>query len=86
MWYLLYAIQTGIGGLALLAALILAVLGRLWRIRQRPWARAAMGIGFGLGAGALLIPIIEDPAVFTPLWATVGLALALEVRPEIGPV
>lgn len=85
VWYLLYAIQTGIGGPAVMGVLILAILGRLWRIRQRPWARAAMGIGFGLGAGALFIPIIEDPAVFTRLWATVGLALALEVRPGDRP-
>jgi hypothetical protein len=76
-WPLLYAIQTGVDGLLLLAALVLAVFVGLWRSRAGPWSRAAIAIGVGLGFGSLFIPVIEDPAVFTPLWAIAGLALAM---------
>jgi len=86
-WYLLYAIQVGIGGLALLVAVALAILRSLWKDRARPVARAALGFGLGLGAGALFIPIIEDPAVFVPLWAFSGLACAVSAtRPLPSPV
>jgi hypothetical protein len=33
-------------------------------------------MGFGLGAGALFIPIIEEPTVWMPLWVFTALALA----------
>lgn len=75
-WYLLYAIQVGVVGAALLAGLVLLVLRRAWASRDRPIARATLGIGLGLGVGALFIPIIEEPSVFIPLWAIAGLAVA----------
>jgi hypothetical protein len=76
-WYILYAIQVGILGLGLLLVTATTILVRLWRDRFRPLSRVALGIAFGLGTGAVFIPVIEDPSVFTPLWAIVGLALAL---------
>jgi hypothetical protein len=75
-WYVLYAIQVGVLGFALLVALTLAILRGLWIARGRPVARAAIGFGLGLAVGALFIPIIEDPAVFIPLWAFAGLGVA----------
>jgi O-Antigen ligase len=76
-WYILYAIQVGVVGLGLLLVTAATILWRLWRDRMRPLSRAALGIGFGLGVGAVFIPVIEDPSVFTPLWAFCGMALAL---------
>lgn len=76
-WYVLYAIQVGVFGLALLAATALAVLVRMWRSRRTPVARFVIAAGLGLGAGALFIPVIEEPTIYTPLWAFAGLALAL---------
>jgi hypothetical protein len=76
-WYILYAIQVGVIGFGLLAVTALTILRRLWRDRLRPMSRVALGIVIGLGAGAVFIPVIEDPSVFTPLWAITGIALAL---------
>jgi len=75
-WYLVYAIQVGIFGLALLVATALVILAGLWRSRASPLSRAAIAMGVGLGAGALFIPIIDEPTVFTPLWTFCALALA----------
>jgi len=75
-WYILYAIQVGLIGFGLLAVTVVTILRRLWRDRLRPISRVAFGIAFGLGAGAVFIPVLEDPTVFTPLWAISGLALA----------
>jgi len=80
-WYILYAIQVGIGGLLRLATLVLMILRRLWLERRQPLSRAVLGFGLGLATGALFIPIIEDPAVFTPLWGFAGLALAAAASP-----
>ena len=76
MWYLAYAIQVGIVGALVFAALVLAVLWRLWQTRAWPMSSAMLGVCLGLGVGAMFIPIIEDPSVFTPLWALSGLAIA----------
>ena len=75
-WYLVYAIQVGIVGLGLLVATALLILAGLWRSRASPISRGVIAMGLGLGAGALFIPIIDEPTVFTPLWAFGGLALA----------
>ena len=75
-WYLVYAIQVGIAGLGLLVATALLILAGLWRSRASPISRGVIALGLGLGAGALFIPIIDEPTVFTPLWAFGGLALA----------
>lgn len=75
-WYILYAIQVGLIGFGLLAITVVTILRWLWRDRLRPISRVAFGIAFGLGVGALFIPVLEDPTVFTPLWAISGLALA----------
>ena len=76
-WYILYAIQVGIIGLGLLAVTAGVILRRLWLDRLRPVSRTVIGIVLGLGAGAVFIPIIEDPAIYTPLWALAGMALAV---------
>jgi hypothetical protein len=76
-WYIVYTIQVGIGGALVFAALVLAILRRLWLARRGPWARAGIAVGAGLAAGALFIPIIEDPTVATPLWAIAALGIAL---------
>ena len=76
MWYLVYAIQVGIIGLGLLVATALAILLGLWRSRASPISRAALSMAMGLAIGALFIPIIDEPTIFTPLWAFCGLALA----------
>ena len=75
-WYLVYAIQVGILGLALLIVTALVILAGLWRSRASPISRAAIAMGLGLAAGAMFIPIIDEPTVFIPLWAFSGLALA----------
>lgn len=75
-WYILYAIQVGLIGFGLLAITAVTILRRLWLDRLRPISRVAFGIAFGLGVGAVFIPVIEDPTVFTPLWAVTGMALA----------
>ena len=75
-WYVLYAIQVGVIGLALLAATGLAILFRLWKSRDGPWSQLVLALGIGLGVGAIFIPIIEEPTIYTPLWAFTGLALA----------
>ena len=80
-WYILYAIQVGIGGLILFATLVALILRRLWLDRRQPLSKAVIGFGLGLAIGALFIPIIEDPAVFTPLWGFAGLALAAAASP-----
>ncbi len=76
-WYLNYAVQIGLPGLAVSGALIVAIGTALWRGRRNPWARAAMAAGVGLGTGALFIPIVDDPSVAVPLWALAGIGLAL---------
>jgi hypothetical protein len=53
------------------------ILRRLWRDRSMPISRVAFGIAFGLGVGAIFIPVIEDPTIYTPLWAVTGVALAV---------
>ena len=42
-------------------------------------------MGVGLGAGALFIPIIEEPTVFIPLWTFCALALAAASVPVPAP-
>jgi hypothetical protein len=68
-WYLTYAIQVGIPGLVALAILLVSLFRSLWIRRAAPMARAALAIGLGPAAGAVFIPILDDPAVAIPLWA-----------------
>jgi hypothetical protein len=75
-WYILYAIQVGLIGFGLLAITAVTILRRLWIDRLRPISRVVFGIAFGLGVGAIFIPVLEDPTIFTPLWALTGMALA----------
>ena len=83
-WYILYAIQVGVIGFGLLAVTVVTILRHLWRDRLRPISRVAFGIAFGLGVGAVFIPVLEDPTVFTPLWAITGLALAAGAAIALG--
>jgi hypothetical protein len=76
VWYVLYAIQVGVVGLLLLLAVAAELLVRLWRIRDGPLSRAVLAMGIGLGAGAIFIPIIDEPTVWTPLWTLAALAVA----------
>lgn len=84
MWYANFVIQAGTVGAAILAFFLLAVGLRLVRIRRLPWSSAALGIGAGLAIGAVVIPIIDAPAVAIPLAAVVGLGLAskAEAKPD----
>jgi hypothetical protein len=75
-WYLVYAIQLGVLGLLLLIAVAIVLLLDLWRSRGSPLSRAVIAMAVGLGAAAMFIPVIEEPTVFTPLWAFAGLAVA----------
>jgi hypothetical protein len=84
-WYLVYAIQLGVLGLFLLIATAIVLLIDLWRSRGSPMSRAVIAIGVGLGAGALFIPVIEEPTVFTPLWAFAGLAVAAAAYQRTAP-
>jgi hypothetical protein len=79
VWYVLYAIQVGVVGLLILAAAAADLFIRLWRSRDGPLSRAVLAMGIGLGAGAVFIPIIDEPTVWTPLWALAGLAVAAGV-------
>jgi hypothetical protein len=76
VWYLTYAMQVGVPGLLLLAALVVTLMAALIRSRSVDWARLAIAVWVGLGLGAVFIPIVDDPAVAIPLWSIGGLALA----------
>ncbi len=76
IWYLNYAAQVGYVGLALTFMLIVAIVAQLWRARRRPWPPVAIGLMLALGAGAIFIPVIDEPAVAGLLWAVIGIALA----------
>ena len=85
-WYVLYAIQVGVFGFFVLVATAVALLRELIRARGMPVCRAALAIGLGLAAGAVFIPIIEEPSVWTPLWVFAALAVALATAsPGIAP-
>ena len=75
IWYLNYAAQVGLLGLALTAAFVIAILATLWTARRRPWPAVATALVMALGAGAIFIPVIDEPAVAGPLWAILGLAI-----------
>ena len=85
-WYVLYAIQVGIFGFVVLVATALVLLRELIRARGMPVGRAALAIGLGLAVGAVFIPIIEEPSVWTPLWVFTGLAVALAAASRAMPV
>ncbi len=76
-WYIAYAMQVGIPGLALLLAFVASIVLELWRASRLTWARLAIGVMAGLGAGALFIPVIDEPTVATPLFVIIALALAV---------
>ncbi len=76
MWYANYFVQAGIIGSVALGVFVLIAALQLLRARRHPWATAAMAVGAGLAVGALVIPVIDSPAVAIPLASVVGLALA----------
>jgi hypothetical protein len=82
IWYIDFALQAGIIGLLALAGLVAVAAAGLWRRRMAPVAKAALALGFGLGAGAILIPVIDEPTVAIPLWALIGLGLATPAAAE----
>jgi hypothetical protein len=76
VWYIDYLLQTGYVGLLALVVLFGVVGRELWRRRRDSLSRAALGIGAGLLAGAVFIPVLDEPALAIPVWAIIGLALA----------
>jgi O-Antigen ligase len=76
VWYLTYAMQVGVFGLLLLAALVWALISAFIKRRSLVWDRLAIGVWIGIGIGAVFIPIVDDPAVALPLWVIGALALA----------
>ena len=75
MWYLDYLWQAGYFGLFALFALAAVVVRRLWRGRAIPISRAALAVVVGLAAGALFIPVLDEPAVAIPMWTLAALGL-----------
>jgi hypothetical protein len=75
IWFMNYAAQVGLVGLALTAVLVVAILAALWAARKRPWPAVGTAALLALGAGAIFIPVIDEPAVAGPLWAILGLAI-----------
>jgi len=74
IWYVTYTMQVGIAGLVLTAAFILVLLMALWSTRSSSWSVLAAGLLVGIGAGALFIHVVNDPAVAVPIWTLVGVA------------
>ena len=83
IWYLNYVAQVGLLGLALAGAFVGSMLLELWRQRWRPWPAVAMAVLVALGAGAIFIPVIDEPPVAGALWAILGLAI-IHVRGDRG--
>jgi O-antigen ligase len=79
-WYLDYLWQAGYVGLFALMALAAIILLKLWRGRRDPAARLAMAVMVGLGAGALFIPVLDEPAVAIPMWTLVAFGLLSSER------
>jgi hypothetical protein len=75
IWFLNFAWQVGLIGFALAGMLVLAILVALFRQRSRSWPAAAIGGLLALGAGAVFIPVLDEPAVSFPLWALIGIAI-----------
>ncbi len=78
-WYVNYLFQAGFFGLLALVALALAIARALWIKRSLPMARAALAAALGLAAGAVFIPVLDEPAVAIPLWGLIGLGLGSTV-------
>jgi len=76
VWYLTYAMQVGVLGFLLLAALVAAIMIGLIRQRSLSWSRLALAVWIGIGIGAVFIPIVDDPDVAIPLWSVGAIALA----------
>jgi hypothetical protein len=76
IFYLTYTMQVGIAGLVLTGAFVVVVLMALWSARSSSWSVLAAGLLIGIGAGAVFIHVVNDPAVAFPLWTLVGLAVA----------
>lgn len=74
-WYVNYLFQAGYVGLLALIGLALTIARVLWIKRRIPVARAALAASVGLAAGAVFIPVLDEPAVAIPLWALIGLGL-----------
>jgi hypothetical protein len=75
IWYLNYVGQVGLIGLALTALFIIAILGTLLPARGRGWPSVAIGCLLALGAGAVFIPVVDEPAVAGTLWGILGIAI-----------
>jgi hypothetical protein len=82
-WYVDYLFQAGYVGLLALIVLALAIARVLWIKRSIPVARAALAAAVGLAAGAVFIPVLDEPAVAIPLWALIGLGLGATVATGI---
>ena len=80
MWYLNYLWQAGYLGLLALLALAAIIVRRLWRGRRNALSRAALAGTFGLAAGALFIPVLDEPTVAIPMWTLLALGLLAAER------
>lgn len=76
IWYVTYTMQVGVAGLLVTGAFVVIALLTLWKTRSRPWSVLASGMLVGIGAGALFIPVVNEPAIAVPLWTLAGLAIA----------
>jgi len=75
IWFLNYVGQVGLIGLALTALFVVAILGTLLPARERGWPSLAIGSLLALGAGAVFIPVVDEPAVAGTLWSILGIAI-----------
>jgi hypothetical protein len=75
IWFLNYVSQVGLIGLALTALFVVAIFGTLLPARGRSWPSLAIGSLLALGAGAVFIPVVDEPAVAGTLWGILGIAI-----------
>ncbi len=83
-WYINFLYQAGYVGLLALIGLALTITRALWTKRSIPVARAGLAAAVGLAAGAVFIPVLDEPAVAIPLWALIGLGLGSTVAAATG--
>jgi hypothetical protein len=79
-WYLDYLWQAGYFGLIALLGLAAIIFRRLWRGRRNAMSRVALAVTVGLAAGALFIPVLDEPAVAIPMWTLVAFGLLAAER------
>jgi O-antigen ligase len=83
-WYLDYLWQAGYFGLIAFLGLAAIIFRRLWRGRRNAMSRVALAVTVGLAAGALFIPVLDEPAVAIPMWTLVAFGLlAAEREPTV---